>query len=193
MLASATLWRDTIHVCCDWGIRSFVAKICACSLLIRGHGVFHSSKCSLLSGAKWFILRLLKLCWGLKQRKPLVVCQQLACTPSLGKLPLAPYWTMTMNGVIWTSYGLLVQQPSLYLGAFPGILFGLSSSQFITHCLRCLLLERICKVCTKSAESIQIGRSRWGMCCDEIVFWCLNKPELQSALPQSRGLAQVLM
>jgi len=55
---------------------------------------------------------------------PLEAMRTIKRNNSTGNLPLMPYFTMTINGVIWTAYGLLVQQPSLWLGAAPGVLFG---------------------------------------------------------------------
>lgn len=55
---------------------------------------------------------------------PLEAMMRIKKEKTTGKLPIAPYWTMAVNGVVWTSYGVLVQQPSLWLGAAPGILFG---------------------------------------------------------------------
>eukprot|EP00747_Dinoflagellata_sp_TGD_P198506 gnl/TRDRNA2_/TRDRNA2_71570_c1_seq1.p1 gnl/TRDRNA2_/TRDRNA2_71570_c1~~gnl/TRDRNA2_/TRDRNA2_71570_c1_seq1.p1 ORF type:complete len:238 (+),score=32.46 gnl/TRDRNA2_/TRDRNA2_71570_c1_seq1:99-716(+) len=51
------------------------------------------------------------------------------CRQGVGKLPLMPYSAMCMNGGIWTTYGVLIHQPGVWVpnafGLFLGALYTL--------------------------------------------------------------------
>jgi len=55
---------------------------------------------------------------------PLDAMRKIKQNKTTGAITAVPYTSMVISGVIWTTYGLLVSNPSLYLTNFSAIFFG---------------------------------------------------------------------
>jgi len=66
---------------------------------------------------------------------PIDTMRRIVADKSVGKLPLLPYSAMFANGCIWTAYGVLQNNPAIWIPNTLGIVLGsLYSGVFLRYC-----------------------------------------------------------
>lgn len=66
---------------------------------------------------------------------PIPVFSQIITSKSIGKLPLLPYSSMFVNGILWFCYGGLTKNPAVWVTNLPPIVLGaIYTATFCRHC-----------------------------------------------------------
>lgn len=66
---------------------------------------------------------------------PIPVFKRIIAEKSVGQLPLLPYSSMFVNGLLWCSYGALLGNPAIWVCNAPPIIFGaVYTGLYMKHC-----------------------------------------------------------